>query len=578
MPARRPVLARSRLLIAAVVLAASAVSPAAGASSVDMRGTWTLQTYFSSGAFVNTQYHVLTSGDIDSGVFTGTTTLSLTGAPFGTVTYTVGGLGFTATNPYTSVSYTASWAGSVSADGRSMSGTWTDTNRRGGTFTATRAARRASGVRVVCTRGPNAQSDAVCTAEVGDGGPDPKRVPTGRVTWSADTGSFPSGATCALQPAPRSPNVASCGVTYRGGPGGIPAGVALPVIASYAGDAENESASGRHELVSADAPLSPSATACFFGGAVQAETRRHSETAAQCARRKEKRKQLYAAASAGFSFTGAISASTSWYLKGAGGRKLATTVAARSTAGLTGGPATIAAAQAGNLVTALQVATEIGGYASGLAAGGASTLAAVDPPDPRYRVVPRVVAVLPARLTDLGAGLPRARRAALAAYVRSRSDIAALWVALTTAINRAGNAHARGEAAVTARQLGAAAGFARRLATLVREAPSVASAALGPYRSSVRGAWAGSVTTADRAAMRARLLRRPVDPAALRRSRAAGAPVDVVAATARRRVRTSSASAFTDPVSLLLRQARFEAGRAVELRTLARELATASRT
>ncbi|MCU0307459.1 MAG: hypothetical protein MUE51_06755, partial [Thermoleophilia bacterium] len=122
------------VLLAGVLLALPAA--AWGAADVDIRGAWRFQPA-GAGTALADQVHVLTTGTTTGGVFSGDTTYP-DGGRFGTVTYTVDGLGFTAVNPYTITAYTATWTGTISADGQTMSGTWSDTLGQRGGFTATR--------------------------------------------------------------------------------------------------------------------------------------------------------------------------------------------------------------------------------------------------------------------------------------------------------------------------------------------------------------------------------------------------------------------------------------------------------
>lgn len=161
---------------------------------------------------------------------------------------------------YNETSYTAYFVGTVSADGTTMSGTWSTTGfaeaaastlvwagtRRGsgpgpGSQPGTP---KPAGVQVICNRGPDPDSVFVCTATVGG----TTAPPTGTVKWTTGKGGFPFGDTCALTATPSSPNVSSCTVTWNPGIGGFPAGIAPPVTATYQGDAKTGAASGAPQL------------------------------------------------------------------------------------------------------------------------------------------------------------------------------------------------------------------------------------------------------------------------------------------------------------------------------------------
>ncbi|MEW6583671.1 MAG: hypothetical protein AB1416_13025, partial [Actinomycetota bacterium] len=118
-------------------LLAAGASPAAAASTFDMRSTWTVKIYLGSN-FNNTQYWRITGGDPASGSYTGDTGTAATGSTFGTLTATVNGLSFNMSNPYTGGGYTATFTGTVAGDGLSMNGTWVDNGGQSGTITATR--------------------------------------------------------------------------------------------------------------------------------------------------------------------------------------------------------------------------------------------------------------------------------------------------------------------------------------------------------------------------------------------------------------------------------------------------------
>lgn len=262
--------ARSALSVLVTLVAALLTMTADQATAaVDLRGTWRIETFFPNGAQVNTQYHLVSAGDPATGVFTATTTLEPGRAPFGTATITVAGSSVTTVNPYTGGGYTATFVGTLGSDGRTVQGTWSDTNGRDGTYTGRNtspapappdppadppgpppspspdgAGKRPSELRVGCNRGPSPGDPAVCTAAVADAGPSPRTTaPSGDVRWSAPAGLFTSGATCRLTPTPSIPGVARCEVTYLP-PAGTRPGTALRLTAAYPGDAVFAASSG----------------------------------------------------------------------------------------------------------------------------------------------------------------------------------------------------------------------------------------------------------------------------------------------------------------------------------------------
>lgn len=238
-----------RALVTAIVLLALSASQALAA---DITGTWDLP----SGS-VAAQSWTFTAG-------TGTLAGEGGGGPYTwPMEGTIAGDAVQIKTAYRETSYTAYFVGTVSADGSTMSGTWSTggfaaattssstwtANRRGaapGPAPPAPAGTNRTGTAVMCNRGPNPGDDSVCTATVGDGGTTPTQ-PTGEVVFTAqDGGTFRLGSRCALQPSPGSPTVASCSVTYIPTPlGGFP-----DVVANYTGDATHAPSSGRTRLLS----------------------------------------------------------------------------------------------------------------------------------------------------------------------------------------------------------------------------------------------------------------------------------------------------------------------------------------
>ena len=76
--------------------------------------------------------------------------------------------------------------------------------------------RHATGVQVMCNRGPNPGDSSVCTATVGDASTtETPTSPSGQVKFTAlNGGGFPMGGSCSLKSTSGSPSVASCSVRY----------------------------------------------------------------------------------------------------------------------------------------------------------------------------------------------------------------------------------------------------------------------------------------------------------------------------------------------------------------------------
>lgn len=232
----------------AVAVAALALS-APSAFAADITGTWDMAS-----PDIADQTWTFTAG-------TGTLAGSGAGGPYTwPMEGTISGNAVQIKTTYNELpSYTAYLVGTVSADGTTMSGTWSTsgfdaaatstlvwagTRRGAAPGPAPQPAVKPAGVQVICNRGPDPDSLFTCTATVGG----TTAPPTGSVKWSAGKGGFPLGDTCTLAATPLSPNVASCTVTWNPGVGGFPAGVAPPVTATYQGDAKSGAASGAPQL------------------------------------------------------------------------------------------------------------------------------------------------------------------------------------------------------------------------------------------------------------------------------------------------------------------------------------------
>ena len=230
--------------IGCVIALALSASPALAA---DITGTWDLP-----GGSVTPQSWTFSAG---------TGTLAGEGGG-GLYTWpmegTVSGDAVQIRTAYRGSSYVAYFVGTVSADGGSMSGTWStggyaaaatsslawSATRRGGPPAGQPPVVKPASVQVICNRGPDPDSLFICTATVGG----TTAPPTGSVKWSTTKGGFPLGDTCALTATPSSPNVSSCTVTWNPGAGGFPAGVAPPVTAAYQGDGKAGAANGAPQL------------------------------------------------------------------------------------------------------------------------------------------------------------------------------------------------------------------------------------------------------------------------------------------------------------------------------------------
>jgi len=247
MPARKPTPScarRHRLaaVLCAVALAALIVPTAA--SAADITGTWDV-----TGSVAADQTWTFTAG---TGVLAGEGggKSSYTWPMAGTLT----GNSVYVKTQYRELNYTAYFKGTVSADGNTMTGTWSTspsptpsdsdwTAVRRGSIPGGGGGKRTTGTRVSCNRGPLPTDDFQCTVEVGDGGSSPTN-PTGTVTFTSTRGSFRYGAQCALTPTPLSGGVSSCTVTWIPPVGGLEAGNQPDLVAHYPGDATHAASQG----------------------------------------------------------------------------------------------------------------------------------------------------------------------------------------------------------------------------------------------------------------------------------------------------------------------------------------------
>lgn len=235
---------RAVTLAGAAALALAAAAPAA-AAEVNVTGTWQGTYHCASGNCAGQEksgVFVLQQGAGSSSV---TGTIDIAGGGQGTVSGTVGGNTLTLEGKGEN-GYTASGVETISADGLSFSGSYSDNAGTSGTLTASRpslpvfettpGSLRPSATQVLCNL-VVATSNFTCTAQVGDASDlSPAKIPTGTVSFTAPSGSFSPQAQCGLVATPGSPNVASCSVTYTPS-ARIPAGTPAPVTGSYSGDA-----------------------------------------------------------------------------------------------------------------------------------------------------------------------------------------------------------------------------------------------------------------------------------------------------------------------------------------------------
>ena len=120
---------------AAVVLLLTIAGGAQASTTHDLRGTW--DCCGSGGA--SAQNFVIQTMDLSSGQFSGEATFP-NGTRFSPITGTANGDSVSlTTGPYDGGTYSATFVGTISADSRSMSGSWSDNSGQGGTWTATLA-------------------------------------------------------------------------------------------------------------------------------------------------------------------------------------------------------------------------------------------------------------------------------------------------------------------------------------------------------------------------------------------------------------------------------------------------------
>lgn len=263
------------LLLTCIACAAACVAflpaSAAAQSVPTVTGTWSCCG--SGGASAQT-WTITESGTSLSGTFAAG---PISGSVNGTSVEIV-------TGPYSYLpSYTATFLGTISADGETMSGTWSDTyGRSDETWTSTRTSEpttkskeeekeketkkakeaeetkkkkeeeqnreRPSATFVTCYYEFLTNIDT-CTAEVANANGDPVGVPTGTVRFtSTSPGVFPKGSACTLAAEAASSSVPFCSVEF------LPPDSNLPSItATYSGDANHLASEGHTEFLGSPA-------------------------------------------------------------------------------------------------------------------------------------------------------------------------------------------------------------------------------------------------------------------------------------------------------------------------------------
>jgi hypothetical protein len=271
----------------ALVVAVAALGPASAAAegTPNISGTWSCCG--TGTAAVPKTWTITDSGGVLSGMASdpsATDYSPLSGSINGTSVTIVEG-------PYTSVpSYTATFVGTVSANGESMSGTWSDTfGRKEETWTAMRtsgpineeeakkaeeakkkkeeeekAGKRKSAIQVNCSSFypglPNEYFQ--CTAQVGDAsGQSPADIPTGTVGFAINPGGgggILGSHTCTLVPSQTGGASSFCAIEYVPPASGIALGSQPPLTATYSGSSVFQSASTQPlNQPASNNPLSP---------------------------------------------------------------------------------------------------------------------------------------------------------------------------------------------------------------------------------------------------------------------------------------------------------------------------------
>jgi hypothetical protein len=254
----------SWVVVLAAALAGAAgfgMSALAAIPHANISGTWSAS---GNDGMAPQQWAITDSGGTLSG------SASDGGAPFSPITGTDNNGNVTIVTAYTGGGYTATFTGTVSGGGTTMSGSWSDTNgisgatwtatltsgtgttttgttTTGTTTTTTTPPGRASSTEVLCTYTLADVTD-VCTADVADasgqGG-----LPTGTVAFTSAPGStFVAGSSCTLAETPDDVGITSCSVSYEG-----TSTQSLQVNATYSGDRTFAPSSGSTSFLVAGA-------------------------------------------------------------------------------------------------------------------------------------------------------------------------------------------------------------------------------------------------------------------------------------------------------------------------------------
>lgn len=177
-------------------------------------------------------------------------------------------VGCTVTIKTSQPGYTSESVQTLSADGKKLQGTFSDsygrisqptfaTREAGAGCNETEAERIAretaekgkhpTGTQVICNY-EFATSQNTCVASVGDGAATPT-APSGTVTFTTTSGGFGSGAKCSLQVVPSAPSISSCQLVYFTLYSGLPS-----ITASYGGDATHAPSSGKTQYLGEGPP------------------------------------------------------------------------------------------------------------------------------------------------------------------------------------------------------------------------------------------------------------------------------------------------------------------------------------
>ncbi|MDX6697479.1 MAG: hypothetical protein QOE65_876 [Solirubrobacteraceae bacterium] len=474
------------LLVALVI--AGAVPVAAGASTPhDLRGTWDCCGSGGAGA----QKFVIDAMDQASGNFTGRATYA-NGTAFSDIAGTANGNSVSlTTGPYYGSSYSATFTGTIAADSQSMSGTWQSNASQSGTWTATRSTAGGGGGGgggankkptvtqvTTCNRGPQPESDAVCTASVADTGADPKSPPSGTVRFTARQGGFRAGDTCTLSTSPSTPTSSSCSVTWVPPAGGWPAGLPMPVTATYLGSSVHAQSTGTTQskiAVAGVVPYPPTASQCR--AAANAAPRAAAPLAIKALNMwnypNENSTVLDKVSYGAQTCFHAATGLTGQVIRD--GSRLAVPITVAGTYYLNPTPVGVGVYVGNAIVGAIVTFV---GIPAGQSIMDTSAKAQQDPPDPNFRHIatPRKVPRIHLRL---GAGLSRAEANRLEAMLNQQLLAASLGHALGTSIDRAGGALKAKNRLWQGRQMRAAIGYARRLASVLTSLATLTTRAAG---------------------------------------------------------------------------------------------------